>query len=284
MRSRRSRPSHRSSHSRTTTSEPNGDTQGDLEAAPPSDGESDYDFIEDKRAIIARSEEPGIDSLRMTGGAIGTIIRARRRATALSVASASRSRLSASLNGSAHSHDMSRGGTARRDSLSPVPHRSWFRALTSTQRPEHSRSPQRTVSHLPDVSEKPDATVSTTEVSGLPATSMVDSPLSGSPVASDGLPSPGITDDTRSLSRVLGGDELPAPPGVSAEDRPRRPSIRFQTSTPNVQVTPATLTRPTMGVEVGEDAPATRSRTMPSVFTETERVRAEEVRRELSEK
>ena len=94
VRSRRSRRSVRVP-SRTTTPDPDAPSHPvDLEAGPLTDGDSDYDFIEDKRAIIARTEEPGIDSLRMTGGAIGTIIRARRRATALSVASASRSHIS----------------------------------------------------------------------------------------------------------------------------------------------------------------------------------------------
>lgn len=41
---------------------------------------------DDERAIVERTEEPGLDSLRGTFGAFGTMIRARRRATALSEA------------------------------------------------------------------------------------------------------------------------------------------------------------------------------------------------------
>jgi hypothetical protein len=39
---------------------------------------------EEERAIVEKSEEPGMDSLRGTFGAVGTLVRARRRATALS--------------------------------------------------------------------------------------------------------------------------------------------------------------------------------------------------------
>ena len=281
VRSRRSRRSVRVP-SRATTPDPDAPSHPvDLEAGPLTDGDSDYDFIEDKRAIIARTEEPGIDSLRMTGGAIGTIIRARRRATALSVASASRSHIS-SGNGSVRSHDLMRHGTGnsapRRGSLSPPPAggRSWFRVLTGG-RADSSRSPQRRPSQLPNVDERPSekeekekGDIVSTEVTGLPGSGLVDSPLSGSPLASDGLPSPSL-DATRFRSS---GDLVASP---SADERPRRPSIRFQTSAPSVHVTPATPVRPSLS---GEDAAATRSRTMPSVFTEAERVRAEEFGKE----
>lgn len=57
-----------------------------------SDEEGDlYDEIDDKgcsddeeRAIVEKTEEPGLDSLRGGFGAFGSLIRARRRATALS--------------------------------------------------------------------------------------------------------------------------------------------------------------------------------------------------------
>ena len=273
-RSRRSRRSR--IRSRTTTPDQRSDA-ADIEAGRASDVESDVDFLEEKRAIVARTEEPGLDSLRMTGGAIGTIIRARRRATALSVASASRSHLSASANGSLHSHDLSRNGT-RRSSLSPVPQRSWFRALTSGRRPDRSRSPCRSPSQLPEVSEKSNGE---SEISGLPQ-GLVESPLS-SPFVSDGLPSP-ATHPSRSLilgsAENLPGPPLPPPP---LDDRPRRPSIRFQTSAPHVQqdVTSAMPVRPTLGGE-DDEAGTMRSRTMPIIFTEAERVRAEQVGKEKS--
>lgn len=48
-----------------------------------------FDDVSSTREIVERTEEPGIDSLRGTFGAIGTIIRAKRRARALSAASRS---------------------------------------------------------------------------------------------------------------------------------------------------------------------------------------------------
>ncbi|KAH9913320.1 DUF803-domain-containing protein [Epithele typhae] len=219
-----------------------------------SDTDDDWDFLEEKRAIVARSEEPGIDSLRMGGGLFGTIIRARRRATALSTASASRSHLSISGAGSMHSGN----GTAtvrRRDSLSPPPRAnggSWFRAFAHDRRPE-SRSPAHSPSALPD------------------------SPMSGSPPpSSNGLPSP--SPSAGSLGLVHGESTIRA----NEEARTRRPSIRFQTGTasaPDVHVTlpiPTTLSRPSMGTR-GADAGAARSRTMPSTFVDAERVGTEGV-------
>lgn len=50
----------------------------------------DCDPDEEAREIVEKTEEPGMDSLRGTFGAIGTIIRAKRRARALSAASAAR--------------------------------------------------------------------------------------------------------------------------------------------------------------------------------------------------
>ena len=73
---------------------------------------SDADPDETAREIVEKSEEPGMDSLRGTFGAIGTIIRARRRARALSIASAAHaSRSSLSLSTSHHSQE--RAGSKR---------------------------------------------------------------------------------------------------------------------------------------------------------------------------
>ncbi|RPD56954.1 DUF803-domain-containing protein [Lentinus tigrinus ALCF2SS1-7] len=299
MRSRRSRQSRRT-RSRTTT--PDLDAAAarstdDLEAGPVSDvDDSEIDLAEEKRAIVIKTEEPGIDSLRMTGGAIGTIIRARRRATALSAASETRSRLSASTgagaNGSMRSHDLVRN-TTRRSSLSPHPRPSWFKALTG-RRTEQSRSPARTTSHLPDVSEKPQQLLeSTEEVSGLPPT-MVDSPTAASLSlhGSGGQISTAPSGDSSRSARFLSSGELVSSPllTLSSEEIARRPSVRFQ---PDAHAVPASapivpqlaqtavsgVVRPSLSVE-GEDAAAARSRTVPLAFTAADRLRAEEILRE----
>lgn len=48
--------------------------------------ESDSSGTEDEEVIVEKTEQPGIDSLRGTFGTVGTIIRNRRRTTALSEA------------------------------------------------------------------------------------------------------------------------------------------------------------------------------------------------------
>ena len=252
-----------------------------------SDVDSEVDLEEEKRAIVIKTEEPGIDSLRMTGGAIGTIIRARRRATALSAASETRSHLSASTgaNGSIHSHEMARN-TTRRSSLSPNPRPSWFKALTG-RRAEQSRSPARTAtSNLPEVSEKPQLLESKEEVSGLPPT-MTESPISASLHGSGGQISIAPSGDSSQSARFLSSGELVSSPLLSStpEEVARRPSVRFQSDTraavsaPNVPQLAAVPIRPSLSVE-GEDAAAMRSRTMPSAFTAADRLRAEEILRE----
>ena len=289
MRSRRSRQSRRI-RSRTTT--PDLDpaaarSTDDLEAGPVSDVDSEVDLEEETRAIVIKTEEPGIDSLRMTGGAIGTIIRARRRATALSAASETRSHLSASTgaNGSIHSHEMARN-TTRRSSLSPNPRPSWFKALTG-RRAEQSRSPARTAtSNLPEVSEKPQLLDSKEEVSGLPPT-MTESPISASLHGSGGQISIAPSGDSSQSARFLSSGELVSSPLLSStpEEVARRPSVRFQSDTraavsaPNVPQLAAVPIRPSLSVE-GEDAAAMRSRTLPSAFTAADRLRAEEILRE----
>ncbi|PIL31432.1 transporter [Ganoderma sinense ZZ0214-1] len=304
----RSRRSRFSQHVRSRTSEqeqlqePTPTTTqstNDIEAGPSHDSDSDIDFVDEKRAIIARTEEPGLDSLRMTGGAIGTIIRARRRATALSTASATRSRLSVSTNAnSLHSHSQDAHVTAsqRRSSLSPGPRPPWFQMFLG-RRVEHSRSPHRTHSNLPDVSEneKPlDAMVeaAAAPISGLPQT--LESPISLSTIDHSSSSPPNGQSPTQSRSgtreaRFLGNGELVTSPLLTAspEEVTRRPSVRFEpggravASAPDVRP-PGTgsLSRPTITVQGEEDAAATRSRTMPSVFTAAERLRAEEILQE----
>ncbi|KAI0699365.1 magnesium transporter NIPA-domain-containing protein [Cerioporus squamosus] len=285
MRSRQSRRI----RSRTTTPDLDGGaarSTDDLEAGPVPDIDSDVDLAEEKRAIVLKTEEPGIDSLRMTGGAIGTIIRARRRATALSAASETRSRLSASTgaNGSIRSHDMVRSAT-RRSSLSPNPRPSWFKALTG-HRTEQSRSPARTATHLSEMSEKPQVSESREEVSGLPST-IVESPISVSIHGSGGQISTVPSADSSDSARFLSSGELVASPLLTpaTDDIARRSSVRFQpdvraaASVPNVPQVAASPIRPSLSVE-GEDTAATRSRTMPSGFTTAERLRAEEIVRE----
>ncbi len=76
----------------------------DVDQPEAADTESDPE--EETRRIVEKTEEPGLDSLRGTFGAIGTIIRAKRRAIALSAASAarnSRSSLSQHSQGAARS-------------------------------------------------------------------------------------------------------------------------------------------------------------------------------------
>ena len=306
----RSRRSRLSQHVRSRTSEreqlqdPTPTTTqstNDLEAGPLPDTDSDVDLVDEKRAIIARTEEPGLDSLRMTGGTIGTIIRARRRATALSNASATRSRLSVSTNGnSLHSHinGQDAHGTARRSSsLSPGPRPTWFQMLLGGRRMEHSRSPHRTHSNLPDVSEngeKPQSVAVKSEsearpISGLPQT--LDSPISLS--ISDSSSPPNGQSPTQSRqgtrsARFLGnGDLVTSSLLATSPEVTRRPSVRFEpegravASAPNVRPQgTGSLSRPTITMRSEEDVAVTRSWTIPSAFTEAERARAEEILQE----
>ena len=70
------------------------------------------DLEEEARAVVEKTEDPGIDSLRGTFGTIGTIIRARRRATALSHVYTARSRTSSSgLADDLRTHSRSPRGT-----------------------------------------------------------------------------------------------------------------------------------------------------------------------------
>jgi hypothetical protein len=58
--------------------------------ASPFYDDDDYNSEEEVKAIMEKTEEPGMDSLRGSFGAIGTLIRLRRRATALSEAKSRR--------------------------------------------------------------------------------------------------------------------------------------------------------------------------------------------------
>ncbi|KAI0368859.1 DUF803-domain-containing protein [Pilatotrama ljubarskyi] len=304
LRSRRSRLSQRSRRGRSHTpgvgeAEANADldpaavhSTDDLEAGlhPGASSDIDVDLIDEKRAIVAKTEEPGLDSLRMTGGAIGTIIRARRRATALSAASATRSQFSQMSStggaGSVHSgQGRSRGGSTRRSSLSPAPspapgtRPSWFKAFMARRAADsdahadraHSRSPN-SASGV-DLSEKAQLPISTPEVSGLPST-ITESPLSS---MSDG----------GQQARFLSSGELVASPLLtpSSTEAPRTVSVRFE---PGVRPGPdvrshsqaaVSSSRPSLAVS-GDDAAAARSKTMPLSFTPAERLGADDLPRD----
>ncbi|CDO73441.1 hypothetical protein BN946_scf185013.g76 [Trametes cinnabarina] len=291
-RSRRSRLSHRMrSHTSGATESEGADAPAarstdDLEAGACLDTVSDVELdpLEEKRAIIAKTEEPGIDSLRMTGGAIGTLIRARRRATALSAASATRSQLSHPSIGSVQSGQTRLRSSTRGSSLSPEragTRSSWFKALTSrrTTEPRDNVGDRTFPVDLREgeMSEKQpvSVSVSSTEVCGLPQT-IPESP-------------PSSVSETGRPARFLSSTELvasPMPTPTSAEGA-RPSSVRFQPdprgtlSVPNVRpqaqsVYPA---RPHLAVTAG-DSSAVRSRTMPLAFSQEDRVRAEELARE----
>ncbi|KAH9897738.1 DUF803-domain-containing protein [Cubamyces lactineus] len=293
LRSRRSRLSQRSrrmrSHASTAAAidgeEPDPSaarSTDDLEAGLHSDAESEFDLdpLEEKRAIVAKTEEPGIDSLRMTGGAIGTFIRARRRATALSAASATRSRLSQPSVGSVHSGQMRPRSSTRGSSVSPTmgTRPSWFKALTARRTAEsetdHNAPPYPQAHDLAEISEKGPVTISTTEVSGLPPT-ITESPL------------PSTADSPRP-ARFLSSGDLVASPMLtpSTTEGARTASVRFQPdlrtalSAPDVRPQPHDVYPSRPSLTTGGDDAAARSRTMPLAFTPAERLRAEDIVRE----
>ncbi|KAI9060506.1 DUF803-domain-containing protein [Trametes sanguinea] len=295
LRSRRSRRSQLSrrmhSHTSGTAEGAEGDPSAarstdDLEAGVRSDADSDFelDSLDEKRAIVAKTEEPGIDSLRMTGGAIGTFIRARRRATALSAASATRSRHSQASVGSIHSGQTRLRSSTRGSSLSPEragTRPSWFKALTSRKSADpRDNAAERT---FPvqlaegEMSEKAPASVSTTEVCGLPQ-SIPESPLSS--VSEEGRPARFLTSSAELVAS-------PMPTTPASTEGARAMSVRFQPdprgtlSVPDVRPQPQTVypSRPTLSV-TGEDPAAARSRTMPLNFSQADRLRAEEILRE----
>lgn len=295
LRSRRSRQRSRRTHSHAGTVEAGTDADSaaarstdDLEAGlrPDEESDLDQDFANEKRAIVARTEEPGIDSLRMTGGAIGTIIRARRRATALSAASATRSRTSqlssVAETGSMHSAHASARASPRGDSRSPAPgtRPSWFKAFmarrAATADSDVHDAHHALASNGAEMSEKAQVAVTTAEVSGLPPITS-ESPLSS------------LTDSTQQ-ARFLSSAELVSSPLVtpSSAEAPRLSTVRFQpdirsaTSVPDVRPHAPGLSLPQArpSLTVSSDDAASRARTLPLAFTPAERVRADDVLRE----
>lgn len=103
----------------------------DLEA------DQDRETIEfdENRAIVEKTEEPGLDSLRGFAGAIGTIIRIRRRAREFSHASQTRSRTSE--NGSIPSQEMLRSVSTNGSPGRPT---GWLRGMWSSPRGSRLRS------------------------------------------------------------------------------------------------------------------------------------------------
>ena len=97
------------------------------------DFDVDFDDVASTYEIIQRTETPGLDSLRGTFGAIGTIIRAKRRARALSAASQARAELTAHAHedsGNSEGVARSRGrsgssGTSGHFRPSWLPHGAW---------------------------------------------------------------------------------------------------------------------------------------------------------------
>ena len=128
----------------------------------------------------------------------------------------------------------------------------------------------------------------TQEVSGLPNI-LSESPIAVSISTSpSGMPPSPTASGTRS-ARFLSNSELVTSPLLTptSEEAARRPSVRFQpdgravASAPDVRGQAAGVpVRPTITVQGEEDAAATRSRTMPAVFTQAERARAEDILRE----
>lgn len=72
-----------------------------------------FDDVDSTREIVEKSEEPGIDALRGTFGALGTLVRAKRRARVLSAASSQRS-----LSEDGHGHNASPSSATGRGSSS----------------------------------------------------------------------------------------------------------------------------------------------------------------------
>ncbi|KAI0095054.1 magnesium transporter NIPA-domain-containing protein [Irpex rosettiformis] len=98
------------------------------------DFDIDFDDLASTQEIVQRTEVPGLDSLRGTFGAIGTIIRAKRRARALSAASHARTELTDNTVGrssNARSEDAvrsrARSGSVMSGHFRPswLPHGAW---------------------------------------------------------------------------------------------------------------------------------------------------------------
>ncbi|CAL1693855.1 unnamed protein product [Somion occarium] len=111
----------------TGSAEEEGEEEGEEEA---------IDELAETRYIVERTEEPGLDSLRGVAGAIGTIIRARRRARELSARSATRSRASEE----GISNGIALRSIGSRESGSSIRPTRWLQGLWSTPRQSHFRS------------------------------------------------------------------------------------------------------------------------------------------------
>jgi len=130
--------------------------------------EDDPEFDEEteKRAIVEKVEEPGLDSLRGFSGAVGSIIRLKRRARELSHASQTRSRTSnLSVPSQGHRSSVSSRGTPG----SPGKigwSGGWFKGVWGTPRPS------RLGTTGGDLEKSPVIEVEETEdpIEGLPAT------------------------------------------------------------------------------------------------------------------
>ncbi|OBZ66028.1 putative magnesium transporter NIPA3 [Grifola frondosa] len=266
-----------------TPEQPNAESAQILEdGSTPSDIDSEIDFAEEKRAIVAKTEEPGIDSLRGTFGAIGTIIRARRRATALSAASATRSRFSNAS--SIHSHDALRNVSTRESNVGRV---SFVRALSSRRADTASIAGSvlrlggamlSGISADSDV-EKGDskemAVVSMAEADDAPR-AFVRHQESGS---SQALP---MVDDHPRPARFLSSGEVVSSPLMTPASRRRGSIVRFENAqraqvaaAHNVLADGMDTAMPHVGDS--RDVAMERARTMPVVFTAADRRRAEDL-------
>lgn len=118
------------------------------------DFDVDFDDVASTQEIVQKTEEPGLDSLRGTFGAIGTIIRAKRRARALSAASHAREEQS-THNRSRGSREedvfRSRSGSGGSTHVRPswLPHGAW-------NTPRGSRFQAMEIPDVPEIPDMPD--------------------------------------------------------------------------------------------------------------------------------
>jgi len=283
MRSRRSR------RARTTSSQgpaiPPGRLQADqstdhLDAAvegpaelpdEDADVDSELDELETKR-IIAKTEEPGIDALRGTLGLIGTIIRARRRASALSARSRSRSNVgSSSLASQDAVLSVSTQGSNGRFNRLGSRGRGPSRAHGSTIHPYEDAIRE-------DALEKGDNEKGMVEGTDVVSNPRSPASLRGPSSEIAGLPSTGSNSAVQ--TPVMTSSFFTSPMPTPSEGR-HGSTVHFasehrdQMSVPNVQSSIAGDSRqPSAPTQLGDLG---RSRTLPSSFTAEERQRAEDV-------
>lgn len=116
---------------RSTSTLPRSCAHSQCEIVDPAEEDEPIDELTETRHIVERTEEPGLDSLRGVAGALGTIIRARRRARELSAMSATRS-ATCSEAGSIHG-DNALHTVGSRGSANSAHHHNWFQGLWSTR-------------------------------------------------------------------------------------------------------------------------------------------------------